>query len=176
MRIVSVKQSAPLTCIYLGSCPHPSILSSCSQLKGRYKTHKHVHVHVLSLASTQCIESPIEDPIFACNCRNLDVAGYLTTYICTKLCICLLLFQLLFKHAIYFSQQYNLRSCSLPIKFELSGLMTFRSNAVERERDQLGTNASAGRVLSFVEVSYNYCNNNNNNIIIMTQLFILYVE
>ena len=54
--------------------------------------------------------------------------------------------------------------------------MTFRSNAAERERDQLGTNASAGRVLSFVEVSYNYCNNNNNNIIIMTQLFILYVE
>ena len=43
--------------------------------------------------------------------------------------------------------------------------MTFRSNAAERERDQLGTNASAGRVLSFVEVSYNYCNNNNNNII-----------
>ena len=31
--------------------------------------------------------------------------------------------------------------------------MTFRSNAAERERDQLGTNTSAGRVLSFVEVS-----------------------
>ena len=53
------------------------------------------------------------------------------------------------------AQQYNLRSCSLPTKkFELSGLMTFRSNAAERERDQLGcTNTSAGRVLSFVEVS-----------------------
>ena len=38
-------------------------------------------------------------------------------------------------------------------KFELSGLMTFRSNAAEHERDQLGTNTSAGRVLSFVEVS-----------------------
>ena len=49
------------------------------------------------------------------------------------------------------AQQYNLRSCSLPI--ELSGLMTFRSNAAECERDQLGTNTSAGRVLSFVEVS-----------------------
>ena len=31
--------------------------------------------------------------------------------------------------------------------------MTFRSNAAEHERDQLGTNKSAGRVLSFVEVS-----------------------
>ena len=31
--------------------------------------------------------------------------------------------------------------------------MIFRSNAAERESDQLGTNTSAGRVLSFVEVS-----------------------
>ena len=31
--------------------------------------------------------------------------------------------------------------------------MTFRSNAAERERDQLGTNTSAGRDLSSVEVS-----------------------
>ena len=38
-------------------------------------------------------------------------------------------------------------------KFEFSGLMTFRSNAAERERDQLGTNTSADCVLSFVEVS-----------------------
>ena len=37
------------------------------------------------------------------------------------------------------AQQYKLRLCSLPIKSltELSGLMTFRSNAAERERDQL---------------------------------------
>ena len=42
------------------------------------------HVRVLSPASTRCIESPIEDPIFACNCRNLDVAGYLTTCICNR--------------------------------------------------------------------------------------------
>ena len=31
--------------------------------------------------------------------------------------------------------------------------MTFRTKAAERERDQLGTNTSAGHVLSFVEVS-----------------------
>ena len=31
--------------------------------------------------------------------------------------------------------------------------MTFRSNAAERERDQLGTNTSAGRALSFIEVT-----------------------
>ena len=53
------------------------------------------------------------------------------------------------------AQQYNLRSRSVAPnkKFELSGLMTFRSNAAECERDQVGTNTSAGRVLSFVEVS-----------------------
>ena len=38
-------------------------------------------------------------------------------------------------------------------KFELRGLMTFRSDAAEHERDQLGTNTSAKCDLSFVEVS-----------------------
>ena len=33
-------------------------------------------------------------------------------------------------------------------KFELRGLMTFNLNAAESERDQLGTNTSAGRDLS----------------------------
>ena len=49
--------------------------------------------------------------------------------------------------------RYHYTMCLVDKKFELNGLMTFRSNAAEHERDQLGTNTSAGRVLSFVEVS-----------------------